>query len=754
MLQCRGLRFSQNYLALYGGAPVRLLNAQTAWRFSRLYASATKDTTSDQQQKLIYEIRTYQKENMTIPWYILAAQYRMTINSIKQILAQDDARIRAQKELSMRVTQRAEQLYDKDRGRCDWETVANEFGKPLKQCLALYDTSFSTIVARSRPKITDWPVEDIEMIRSFIVKHLDSITSDNLRLASVYMNVRHDDCISINSLFNRPKVTAELHEAIKQCRDNAKDNGIKWTESETTRIREILKEHYKPGSIRLAIKVATAEFADKPKIKVMTKVSSTRNELYLKPSKHNEAKMRRLVETHGEDWVRIGVEMRITANQAQNLWRKCAQLHITTPAWTEDEVEILRKCIKNGIGSSKASRLVGTKLIANCANMMQRLRKSEQTGRLNLHRSQWSSADKTRLMVLVSASDSRTIDWAHISKELGREINACRLMYPILNRENNNRLLRYTDATNAEARRQYEQRSEIDWAQASQAVGLSERECLEICQFDVGKTRWIYDPDTFSWDTANKMTGFIKANYPSPTPVNYRAVSNYMWVDINDCIHMAMLLRGEIEWTDKISARIAELRSQGMKFKDISRQLSPNLHENKVSAFYRNKINQKLYSPISDENKQLIRRLLDKHAETMPFKKLAPFIVGRLTSGSKNTYMSRIASYAASHPVYKARLEKAGKTNVVNQLSADTTSVQRLAEELDLPSVLLRYFHRKAKKHIYQNKWTHNETEQLISYVQSNTPPYNWNLFSTQLGSKSGLQSYNKCTYLKEQGKL
>ncbi|PIA14120.1 hypothetical protein COEREDRAFT_82945 [Coemansia reversa NRRL 1564] len=49
MLQCRGLRFSQNYLALYGGAPVRILNAQTAWRFSRLYASATKDTTSDQQ---------------------------------------------------------------------------------------------------------------------------------------------------------------------------------------------------------------------------------------------------------------------------------------------------------------------------------------------------------------------------------------------------------------------------------------------------------------------------------------------------------------------------------------------------------------------------------------------------------------------------------------------------------------------------------------------------------------------------------
>ncbi|PIA14109.1 hypothetical protein COEREDRAFT_82937 [Coemansia reversa NRRL 1564] len=789
MLQCRGLRFSQNCLALYGGAPARLLNAQTAWRFSRLYASATKDTTSDQQQRLIYEIRTYQKENVTIPWYMLAAQYRMTIDSIKQILGQDDTRIREQKELSVRVTQRAEQLYDKDRGRCDWEAVANEFEKPLMQCLALYDAALSTIVARSRPNITDWPVEDVEVIKSFVAKHLDSITSDNLRLASIYMNVTHDDCISINFLFGRPKMTADLHEAIKQCREDgmrwkdihvkypfwrswqtlcfsytrfgrklphkaARDVQIKWTKSETTRIQEILKEHYKPGNIRLAIQVATAEFAYKPKIKVKGKIIRTHKKLYLKPSKQNEAKMRRLVETHGEDWIRIGAEMRITTNQAQKLWKKCAQLHSATSAWTEDEVEILRKCIKNGIGPAEASRLVGTKRICNCANMMNTLRKSEQTGRLNVHGRQWSSVDKTRLMVLVSAFDHKAVDWAHISKELGREIKACKSQHVILNRENNNRLLRYTDATNAEARRQYEQRSGIDWAQVSQTVGLSERECLEICQFDVGKTRWTYDPDTFSWDTANKMTGFIKANYPPPTPVNYRAVSNYMWVDINDCAYMAMLLRGEVEWTDKIIARVAKLRSQGMKFKDISKQISPNLLAKRVGNVYHNNILQKLYSPISDEDKQFIKRLLDEHAETMPYEKLAAFIAGRFTSENKHPNMSRISLYAMCHPVYKARLEKAGKTNVMNQLSAGTTSVKKLAEELDLPSVLLRNLHRKAKKRTYPIKWTHDETEQLILYVQSNTLPYNWKLFSAQLGTKNGRQSYFKWLQLKKKGQL
>ncbi|PIA15413.1 hypothetical protein COEREDRAFT_9354 [Coemansia reversa NRRL 1564] len=789
MLQSHGQRLSQNCLALYCGTPVRLFNVQTAWRFLRLYTSATKDSTSDQQQKLLCQIRAYQKENVTIPWHMLVAQYRMPFDSMKQIQAQDDTRIREQKELSVRVTQRAEQLYNKDRGRCDWETVANEFGKPLLQCLALYDSSSSTIVARSRPNITDWPIEDVEVLKSFIAKHLDSTTSNNLQLASIYMNVRHDDCVFINSMLSRPKMTADLHEAIKQCRDNGmrwkdiherypfwyslaafrssymhfrdelpqtadKDNKIKWTESETTRIQEILKEHYKPGSMRLAKKVATAEFADKPKIKVLNKVIRTRNNLYLKSNKHNVEKIRRLVETHGEDWVRIGAEMRITANQVQNLWKKCAQRYNVTSGWAEDEVEIIRNCIKNGIGPAEASRLVGTKLMSTCADMMNKLNNSEQTERLDVHRLHWSSVDKTRLAVLTSNFDHKAIDWAHISKELGRGIKACKLKYGILSRKRHNNLSGYTDAINTEAQRQYEQRSEIDWAEVSQTVGLSERECLEICQFDEGKNRWIYDPETFSWDAANKMTAFIEANYPSPIHVNYRAVSNYMWVDINACINMAMLLRGEIEWTDKILAKIIELRDQGMKFKDISKQISPNLHENKVSAAYHNQFSRKMYSPISDEDRQLIRRLLDKHAETMPYEKLASFIVARLTSGDKFTQTTRIALYAMFHPVYKARLEKAGKTNVINKILAGKISIRNLALELDLPVRILRKLLSNAKSRTCSNTWTHEETEQLMVYAQANTPPYNWKLFSTQLGSKTASQSLRKWLYLKKNSML
>ncbi|KAJ2341754.1 hypothetical protein GGF43_006098, partial [Coemansia sp. RSA 2618] len=110
--------------------------------------------------------------------------------------------------------------------------------------------------------------------------------------------------------------------------------------------------------------------------------------------------------------------------------------------------------------------------------------------------------------------------------------------------------------------KQYEQQQSVDWAVVAKAVGLSERECLEANQFSADKAHWIYDPDTFSWEMAGRMTSFIEQNYPKPLPVNYTAVSNYMWIDINDCVKMASLLRGKMEWTDKVISKIAELREQ------------------------------------------------------------------------------------------------------------------------------------------------------------------------------------------------
>ncbi|KAJ1725850.1 hypothetical protein LPJ61_005617, partial [Coemansia biformis] len=110
--------------------------------------------------------------------------------------------------------------------------------------------------------------------------------------------------------------------------------------------------------------------------------------------------------------------------------------------------------------------------------------------------------------------------------------------------------------------------------------------CLEICQVDEGKAWWTYDPNSFSWEMADQMKAFLADNYPAPATPNFCAVSNYLWINREDCIHMSDLLRGNIVWTDEIKARVVDMRRKGMLFKDISKQLSPNLSAQKARVMH------------------------------------------------------------------------------------------------------------------------------------------------------------------------
>ncbi|KAJ2818458.1 hypothetical protein IWW50_005814, partial [Coemansia erecta] len=64
----------------------------------------------------------------------------------------------------------------------------------------------------------------------------------------------------------------------------------------------------------------------------------------------------------------------------------------------------------------------------------------------------------------------------------------------------------YVEAVSNEVQRQYEHYQHVDWAAVAKAVGRSERECLEANQFCANKSRWIYNPDAFSWEMAGRMT--------------------------------------------------------------------------------------------------------------------------------------------------------------------------------------------------------------------------------------------------------
>ncbi|KAJ2390825.1 hypothetical protein H4S02_001646 [Coemansia sp. RSA 2611] len=392
---------------------------------------------------------------------------------MEQIVALDDDRLQKRREQSARVTQLADQAFDSQHGRCDWDSVVKDLDMPLMECLDLFDVSLSSVPVRSLPKFMDWLPDDFPLLKGFVQQFPGTLTADEWRLVSAFMNIKLAGCVMAYSMCIHPRMTTELFELIASYREKGmpwKDiyqqlpvfasvqalpsvysrfkakvsRGLKpatirvrWTDAETARVREIIRQHHSHGGMRSCIRVAESEFPGRSQQSIESKLSDT---LY----------------------------------------------------------------------------------------------------------GHWSItvADMERVKALV---DEYGQDWAQI----GKTIHA--------------------------VKKQYTQNQSVDWARVSESVGLSERECLEANQFGDGKAWWIYDPNTFSWDMANRMTAFIQTNYPRPLPVNYTAVSNYMWIERDDCIKMAGLLRGEMTWTKDAVAKVVELRNQGMMYKDIARQLSPNL---------------------------------------------------------------------------------------------------------------------------------------------------------------------------------
>ncbi|KAJ1852213.1 hypothetical protein LPJ73_002871 [Coemansia sp. RSA 2703] len=181
----------------------------------------------------------------------------------------------------------------------------------------------------------------------------------------------------------------------------------------------------------------------------------------------------------------------------------------------------------------------------------------------------------------------------------------------------------------------------IDWTKVSKLTGLNQLECMEVCDMEDYKRQWIYDPKTFSWDDANRMTDFIAANYPETLPVNYRAVSNYMWVKIGDCIDMHSMLQGKFRWTDDIKDRVVQMRSQGHTFRYIANQLSPHLSASTVNrAYFRHT---HVHTPISDEEKQRITELVDKYVGKVPVKEVIQKV--KSESASWNGPLRRLSSF-------------------------------------------------------------------------------------------------------------
>ncbi|KAJ1853388.1 hypothetical protein GGH12_005253 [Coemansia sp. RSA 1822] len=447
----------------------------------------------------------------------------------------------------------------------------------------------------------------------------------------------------------------------------------------------------------------------------------------------------KLVDAYGKDWERIGEEIDASPRRAQRIWTLHQQRQKVTQAWTEEELETLRNCIRDGIGMAEASRIIGTKMSYACHAKMQSLKNAGLNTKLLKSRTLWNSDDVARLVHLVSTSKGRDVDWTAIGKDLDRSAESCHFRYIKLLQKHFNAKVDHSGAVSREVQKQYEQHQRVDWTKVAQQLSLSERECMEANQFNAGKARWIYDPDTFSWDTADRMAQFIKSNYPKPVPVNYTAVSNYMWTDKSDCVKMTSLLRGEITWTTETLARVVHLRDNGMKFEDIAHQLSPTITAKKVAATYHKQKNPHVYQPLLDTDRKQIKEIMDSRAENMDFIELRALVIKSMPHANKSALYTYVDSHGAALPAYKERLRNANMEHIASQILSGTKQ-SVLAKQLGIPALMLTNLMRSRAFSMHSRTWSQEETDKLMQVVRASPGPHNWKSISEEVGTKDSKQ--------------
>ncbi|KAJ2084805.1 hypothetical protein GGI16_006976, partial [Coemansia sp. S142-1] len=293
--------------------------------------------------------------------------------------------------------------------------------------------------------------------------------------------------------------------------------------------------------------------------------------------------------------------------------------------------------------------------------------------------------------------------------------------------------------------RQLESNGAVDWSLVIQATGLGLHECLELSQYDDGKASWHYDPDSFSQGMADRMTDFIKEHYPAPVPVIYRAVSNFMWVTMDDCIRMHDMLQGKFKWTEADYERATALRAKGLAWKEVARHLSPTISlQNACLAVWRYLSSKQVQQSISADELDDMSRLVDEYAGKYPVIEIIDKIRKRLNLGNRHRYHSKISSRITAHPHYQAKLHNIDYNDLANRIATGQTTTNLAAIELDVPQTVLASRMKNLKGKLYSSTWTEEGTCKLVNYVQGCVSKSDYIYFSKVLGTKSANQCNNK----------
>ncbi|KAJ2034537.1 hypothetical protein H4S03_004904, partial [Coemansia sp. S3946] len=637
----------------------------------------------------------------------------------------------------------------------------------LIECLDLFDAPNSTIQPHSLiDTYGGWSKPDVEKLKLFMTTNYADCSTIDWRLVGIYMNVDALECQRIGlGTFNYP-INEVGYRRIREFRDSglswkdvyqhfmqypnekslqnryyqfkAKPNGktterltTQWTDVERERMKDLIEQHIESTARSELVDIIKRELPNR----LLSDIRLLCRQYVHKPnagrmSLDRLTRLRELVGEYGEDWDHIGKVLDVLPSMARYNWITYGGNVGKRFALSSDETR-------------KLQHLVGSA--------------SRRRGDTHL-KSSWTSTEDETLLKMVDVSMAGTAaKWEQASKALGRSVIACKQRLSVINRGRKCEQVEYDreSIVTSEVQRQLESSGTVDWSKVSQATELGLRECLELSQYDDGKARWQYDPDSFSQDMADRMTDFIKEHYPVPVPVIYRAVSNFMWVDMEDCIRIHDMLQGKFKWTEADYERATALRAKGLTWKEVARHLSPTISLHSVySALEIRSSSKKVREPISADELDEVSRLVDEYAGKYPVIEIFDKIRKQLHLSNRRSYSSIISSRITAHPHYQAKLRAIDYNDLANRIATGQTTTKLAAIELDVPLSVLTFKVMDLKDKLYSSTWTEKETHKLVNYVQGCDLKPDFDYFSKVLGTKSTNQCKRKTYHLWHKGVL
>ncbi|KAJ2256933.1 hypothetical protein GGI13_001047 [Coemansia sp. RSA 455] len=358
---------------------------------------------ADIQKAIVEEIHLLQQIDQSIPWYPLAAKYRLSVDALQSICNQAEVDAQRRQQKSVLTTRAAERHLDNALGRCDWEAVASELDTPLIECLDLFDVSNSTIQPRSLIKIYGgWSKTDMERLKQFIVANYADDSSVDWKLAGAYMNVDSLESRRVGQgTFSSPlnevgyRRICELRDSKMRWKDihqyflqysdvislkdryyrlKSKLNGgtvdeltAEWTDAERERTKDLIERHVESTSRSELVDIIKHGLPARPSRDIRNFCRLYASELETRSiSLDQMTRLRELVAEYGEDWGRVGEALGVLPSRAQYNWVKYGGDEGYHSVWTADETRQIQRLIDSGVKPQEAAKPLGLRSPRPC----------------------------------------------------------------------------------------------------------------------------------------------------------------------------------------------------------------------------------------------------------------------------------------------------------------------------------------------------------------------------------------------------